>query len=244
MAAAITSSPSPWSRTERLAWIGSTIATAIAWQITWIMARSMGGEMPVAGGWRMSMMCMMVAMMLLSAMPVLMIARQAAQRAGRSGSLWIVAAAGYFASWTLFGLGVYVLGRVTADAAMKFSGLASAMTIVTAATITAAGIYQLTPLKKLCLKHCQSPMLMMANHWRADATGAFRTGFHHGNYCVACCWPLMAVQCILGIMNIPLMVLVATVIAAEKLMRRSRPFTIAAGLVMVVGGAAMFVQHL
>jgi len=241
-------------------WIGCGLATAFAWYLTWVFARAMNGDMPLAGGGTMSMMwmpmgghselftaifflamweCMMVAMMLMSAIPILMISARAARHAGASSALAAVVAAGYFISWLGFGVAVYIGGRLFGAAVMNSPALAHKVPILTGATLIAAGLYQLTPMKNACLRHCRSPLLVMADRWRPDWRAALKTGIHSGNFCVACCWPLMAVQCVLGLMNFPLMIGIATVIAAEKLVPRGAIIAMAAGMAMAIAGAAM-----
>jgi predicted metal-binding membrane protein len=70
------------------------------------------------------------------------------------------------------------------------------------ATLTAAGLFQLTPLKHTCLKHCRSPLGFLLTDWRDGAWGAFLTGLRHGSYCLGCCWLLMALLFVAGVMNL------------------------------------------
>lgn len=212
------------------------------------------------GGWKLSMMwmpmsgqtelsaalmfllmweCMMVAMMLLSALPILMIAQQAARHSGKSEGLVLLAALGYFASWLIFGAAVYLVGRTFAVLTMKSQQLAMVVPTLTGLSVMAAGIYQLTPWKEACLRHCRGPLLFVAEHWQPTVRGAFHTGFHHGNYCVVCCSALMVIQSVLGVMSFPLMIAVATVIAAEKLVPRGNWIAIGVGILSILAGAAM-----
>jgi hypothetical protein len=84
--------------------------------------------------------------------------------------------------------------------------------------IVLAAIYQLTPLKDTCLRHCRSPFGFLMQHWRPGRTGALRVGLLHGAWCVGCCWALMAALFALGVMSIGWMAFIAALIAAEKLL--------------------------
>lgn len=182
----------------------------------------------------------MVAMMLLSALPVFMLVQGVARQTGQPHGFGIWVGLGYFVSWLLFGAIVYAVGRVFAVQAMRWRQVSEWAPALTGAAMVAAGMYQLTSWKVACLKHCRSPLFFVAEHWRPSPCGAFRTGFHHGNYCVACCWALMLIQCVLGIMSFPLMLAIATLIAAEKLLPRGETIATAAGVASVIlGGGRM-----
>ncbi len=99
-----------------------------------------------------------------------------------------------------------------------------------------AGIFQLTPWKTACLKHCRDPLLLVAHHLHGGWRGALRLGLHHGAFCAACCWALMLIQLALGVMNIAVMVLVAVIIALEKLLPRGELFARVTGLAAILGG--------
>jgi hypothetical protein len=84
--------------------------------------------------------------------------------------------------------------------------------------ILAAAVYQLTPLKDTCLRHCRSPFTFLMEHWRPGRLGALRVGIVHGGWCVGCCWALMAALFALGVMSIGWMAFIAALIGAEKLL--------------------------
>jgi predicted metal-binding membrane protein len=246
--------------TDTLLWVGCGITTALAWWLTWVLAQSMSGGMPMPGGWRMSMMwmrmeghselwtaviflatwqCMMVAMMLASALPVLTLAVKTALHADRSPALAVLVGAGYFVSWLGFGILVYLIGRAFAAFAMRSAWLAARVPALAGIAIVTAGLYQLSPWKDACLSHCRNPLTVMIERWRPDWRSALFTGIHHGNYCVACCWSLMAIQCVLGVMSLPVMIAIATLIAAEKMIPGGRTIAAVAGVVFALAGAAM-----
>jgi predicted metal-binding membrane protein len=246
-------------------WLGCGIATALAWWLTWLLAKSMRGGMAMPGGWRMSMMwmrmdgqselwtalmflamwlCMMVAMMLASALPVLMLAIKTARHADRSPGLAALVGAGYFVSWLGFGVVVYAVGRGFAALAMRSEWLAARVPALAGVAIVIAGLYQQTPWKDACLRHCRSPLTVMVQRWRPNWRRALSTGIHHGNYCVACCWSLMAIQCVLGVMSFPVMIAIATLIAAEKLIPAGRTIAAATGIAFALAGAAIAYRNL
>jgi predicted metal-binding membrane protein len=105
--------------------------------------------------------------------------------------------------------------------------------------IVAAAVYQLTPLKDVCLRHCRGPFSFLLEHWRPGPLGAVRMGVRHGVWCIGCCWALMASLFALGIMSIPWMVLIAAFIAAEKLLPWRRTATSTVTVALLVLGLAV-----
>jgi predicted metal-binding membrane protein len=150
---------------------------------------------------------------------------------------------GYLIAWTAFGLLVYVflLGtqRLVEDAP-------SAAKWVGAAIFAGAGIYQLTPLKSACLRHCRSPIGSLFHYasYRGPARD-LRVGAHHGLYCVGCCWGLMILLVAVGAMNVPVMIVLAGVILIEKVWRHGATFSIAVGVLLLIAAVlAPFVPWL
>ncbi len=200
-------------------------------------SQTMAGSMAMAGGWSMSaawmrmgswsataaMFClmwtaMMVFMMLPSTLPVLMLTQRSLRFRGEShyNLLTTTVAAAYFAVWTGFGLLVFGLGSAMAQAAMSSERFSRWVPLLTGMAIMVAGGFQLSPAKSACLRHCRDPLLLVA-HLRPGWFGCFRLGIHHGLFCAGCCWALMLIQSVLGVMSLPLMVVIALVIAWEKL---------------------------
>jgi predicted metal-binding membrane protein len=126
--------------------------------------------------------------------------------------------AGYFVTWAaagLVGYGLFQLGKeITGDA---FSW-ENAGPYLAGGVIIGAAIYQLTPLKDVCLRHCRSPFMFLMKHWRPGRLGALRMGLIHGGWCVGCCWALMAALFALGVMSLGWMAFIAALIAIEKLL--------------------------
>lgn len=186
-------------------------------------------------GWYVGIwLTMMCAMMLPSAAPmVLLFARVSRERARRGQAFvptWIFVA-GYLAAWTAYGLAAYGLIRGVRAVEGGFLAWDRAGPYVAGAAVAAAGIYELTPLKSVCLRHCRSPLHLVLGGWREGWTGALRMGSVHGAYCVGCCWGLMVVLFTLGIMSLFWMAVVAALIFAQKLLpggeRLTRVFAVA-----------------
>lgn len=163
---------------------------------------------------------MMAAMMFPAVAPmVVVVARVAGRdRAGAAGTTTAAFLAGYLAIWTAFGLAAY--GVVAALEAADPAALAwdRQGPLIAGAAVAAAGAYQLTPLKRVCLRHCRSPMAFVMHRWRRGPAGALVMGLEHGSWCLGCCIGLMLVLLVLGVMSITWMVVVAVVIFAEKVL--------------------------
>jgi len=203
----------------------------------------MAGGMPMPGGWEMSMMwmampgqsmastagafvlmwlAMMIAMMLPSSWPMLELYQKVAISTGqrRPAVATAMAGAGYFAVWLAFGALVFGAGFAASAEAMKSAVFSRAMPLLAGSGLIFAGVYQLSPWKQACLAHCRSPLMFLGHVFQPGLSGALRVGVAHGLYCTGCCWALMLMQTILGVMSLGVMILVAAVIAAEKLWAR------------------------
>jgi predicted metal-binding membrane protein len=232
---------------------------AVAVALTMSSARMMRGAMPMPGGWTMAMawmrmpgqtwlgagamfagmwLAMMVAMMLPSSLPMLLLYRRViAFRGERHTTVltWLMASC-YFIVWTLFGIVAYGIGVSIAYGAMRSPAFSALIPAVAGAALIAAGIYQLTPWKSACLKHCRDPLELVANHLHPGWRGAVALGVHHGLFCTACCWALMVMQLVMGVMNLGAMAAIATVIALEKLLARGPLVARAIGVIAIAMG--------
>ena len=221
---------------------------------------SMSGGMPMPGNWTMSMMwmamggelraaamfilmwlAMMIAMMLPSSMPMLALYRRVAAFRGEEhlGQATFALGGGYFLVWTLFGVGAYMIGGIITRGAMHSAALSRALPFAGGQALCVAGIYQLTPWKSACLKHCRDPLTLISHHLRQGRLGAFHVGIHHGALCAACCWALMLIQLVLGVMNLTVMAIVAAVIAVEKLLPRGEWLARVVGVGAISGGVIL-----
>jgi predicted metal-binding membrane protein len=177
---------------------------------------------------------MMAAMMLPSVAPmVVAFARVTAHRARSDQAAFVptwVFVASYFAVWTLYGLVAYGIYRLVLGASFGFLAWDRAGPYVAGGAVAAAGLYQLTRLKDVCLRHCRSPLHFVLHGWRTGWTGAVRMGAEHGLYCVGCCLGLFVILFAVGVMSLFWMALVSAVIFAEKILpggeRLSRIFAV------------------
>ncbi len=163
---------------------------------------------------------MMMAMMLPSAAPMILlfatIHRRRGAAKGRHHSL-AAFVAGYVAVWIGFSVLATCLQWMLDDAALLSSTMASRSTVLASALLFAAGIYQLTPLKRRCLRQCRSPLEFLSERWRNGANGAFIMGLQRGLYCLGCCWVLMCLLFVGGLMNVAWVAGLAIYVALEKI---------------------------
>lgn len=187
---------------------------------------------------------MMVGMMTPSVTPMVLIYAQVAQRSMTPGrplapAAWF--AAGYLVVWSLFSVfaalaqwSLEALALITpmmASASHKFGG----------AVLIAAGAYQWMPLKDACLSQCRAPLSFMQRHggFQASEVGSLRLGFSHGMYCVGCCWALMAVLFVVGVMNLLWIATLMIIVLLEKMIPGGRYFSRLTGCIFVVVGIWM-----
>lgn len=164
---------------------------------------------------------MMIGMMLPSAAPTILLYGALVRKNGERGNVlpavWVFTS-GYLFVWTGFSVAAALLQTVLEHSALLTPMMASASATLSAALLIAAGIYQWLPLKEVCLRKCRNPIEFFATRWRAGAPGAFRMGMEHGAYCVGCCWVLMLLLFVAGVMNLLWVALLAGFVLAEKLL--------------------------
>ncbi|SDE19624.1 DUF2182 domain-containing protein [Ruegeria marina] len=183
---------------------------------------------------------MMIAMMTPSATPaVLLFSRIKAMGPDRaiSGRLSGLFLSGYLLVWAGFGLAATGLQwGLDGFGLMNGPMMALAAGWLSGALLVAAGLYQFSNLKQACLKQCSSPARFLVQHNRAGQRGAFVLGAHHGLYCLGCCWALMTLLFVGGIMNLYWIIGIAAYVAAEKLLPGRRWFAPALGVILIVAG--------
>jgi predicted metal-binding membrane protein len=166
-----------------------------------------------AGVFLLMWLTMMVAMMLPTVAPVVLLHRMVMRRAGAGPQATVAFGAGYLAVWAAVGvvpLAALVGFRQVADGADWVAPLSGGV-------LVAAGLYQFTTWKRSCQRACQTPLTFLATHdFGHGPAGAFRTGVAHGVWCLGCCWALMAVLFVVGLMNLVWMALISLVFLAEK----------------------------
>lgn len=183
---------------------------------------------------------MMVGMMVPSAAPMILLFGnvQRRQLAAESPALRVALfTAGYLLTW-----GAFSVLAATAQLALTERAVLAPMSLTVAAGLGAvlvalAGIYQLTPLKNVCLRHCRSPAEFLSNHWRRGSAGAVRMGVAHGLYCVGCCWLLMGLLFAVGVMNLAWVAAIAGFVLLEKLAPRGETVARISGIVLLAFAA-------
>jgi predicted metal-binding membrane protein len=188
---------------------------------------------------------MMIAMMVPSAAPMVLlftaIKRKQAASVSPSVEAWIFLG-GYLLIWAGFSL-----VAALAQWGLERAGLLSMAVTSTSATfggviLLAAGLYQFTPVKSACLRYCQSPVLFLSLHWRPGAAGALLMGLRHGGYCLGCCWFLMVLLFVTGVMNLMWIAGIALYVACEKLLPLGHRLSRAAGVALIVSGTIVLAR--
>jgi predicted metal-binding membrane protein len=201
------------------------------------MSLTMGMSAPL---WIALWIVMMIAIMFPTAAPmIMMFARVHAKREERGQTFvptWIFASS-YLLLWSVAGIGAYgaaVAGDELADQSIWVMDNAAR---IGGGVLVAAGLYQLSPLKSVCLNKCRSPMSFILNSWRDGYVGSFRMGLEHGAYCLGCCWLLFLILFPLGMMNIAVLALITLLIFAEKSTALGRQIAVLAAVALIVYGA-------
>ena len=178
---------------------------------------------------------MMLAMMLPSATPAIVLyARVRQTRAGDASiaQTWVFLV-GYLAVWLLFSIVAASVQSLVTDSSMALRSRAAQ-----GAVLVAVGLYQLSPLKSACVSQCRSPGQFISRHWRPGWEGAFRLGVIHGAYCVGCCWMLMGLLFVGGVMNLLWVVGLTILVAAEKLLPGGSLLAKVSGVAFILWGFA------
>lgn len=190
---------------------------------------------------------MMVAMMVPSAAPMILIfaavnrgRREQARPFVRTG----IFALGYLAAWTVFSAVAAVAQWVLHGRALLSPTMVSTSPILGGMLLLAAGAFQWTPLKNACLAHCRSPLSFLIADWREGKAGAFLMGWKHGVYCTGCCWFLMALLFVAGVMNMWWVAVISVLVLLEKVAPKGLWLGRAAGALLVVWGSWMMIGWL
>jgi predicted metal-binding membrane protein len=182
---------------------------------------------------------MMAAMMLPSVAPMALLFARISRDRRREGRAFVptwIFLAGYLFAWMAYGLGAYGAFRVVTAAGTGWLAWDRAGPYVAGIAVAAAGLYQLSPLKELCLRHCRGPLHYVLHGWRPGRLGALQMGAEHGVHCVGCCWGLMVILFAVGVMSLFWMVVVAAAIFAEKVLPQGLRISRALALASVALG--------
>lgn len=209
--------------------------TALAWLLLLRMARDMsapGGMADTAMGgmimpWSLAdallmfamWVVMMVGMMLPSTLPMLLIYQQMLRKrmpAPRRHLALLLFCSAYVLVWAGFALGATALQWALEQLALLSPGMRSTSTALGAGLLLVAGVYQWLPSKAACLEHCRGPLHFLLGYWRPDVLGGWRMGLAHGAYCLGCCWALMGLLFVVGVMNLLWVAVIGAFILLEK----------------------------
>ena len=185
---------------------------------------------------------MMVAMMVPSAAPMVLAfltVNQRRQTAGRPLVPVGIFLAGYLAVWTAFSAVATLAQWGLHKAALLSPAMAATSPVLNGGLLIAAGVFQWTPLKRACLKGCRSPLSFLMSEWRDGTAGAFVMGLRHGTYCVGCCWILMALLFVAGVMNLLWVAVIALFVMAEKIFAHGELLGRITGVVLAAAGVAL-----
>jgi predicted metal-binding membrane protein len=211
------------------------IVCGVCW--AWIvpLARDMYGSMTGSSAWMMTSTwdwphllllfamwtAMMTGMMLPSAAPALLVYGMVVRHSDDAADAPLrvhIFAGGYLLVWTAFSAAATIAQRGLAEAGALSPMMEARGRGVSAGFLLVAGLYQLTPWKRACLHACQSPAAFIATHWRRGRAGAWRLGLAHGWYCLGCCWALMLLLFVGGVMNLAVVLGLTAFLLVEKLM--------------------------
>ncbi|WP_290652204.1 DUF2182 domain-containing protein [Aquisalimonas sp.] len=188
---------------------------------------------------------MMIAMMLPSAIPmILLFATVNRQRRASAGPIvsTTLFTASYLMCWAGFSLAATVLHWAINDVGLLAPGMVVTSQLLGAGILLAAGLYQLTPLKKACLRHCRMPALYLATHWRPGTSGAWLLGLRHGAYCLGCCWVLMLLLFFGGVMNLVWITGLALYVLLEKTLPAGHWLDYGLSVALTTAGGWLFLQ--
>lgn len=183
---------------------------------------------------------MMLGMMLPAAAPMILTFAGVSRRRRARGQAYVPTAvfvAGYLLAWGGYSVLATITQGMLERAALLTPMMTSASPWLGGLLFVAAGIYQLTPLKYACLAHCRSPFDFVLNRWRDGAWGALRMGLAHGLFCLGCCWAVMALLFVGGVMNLIWVAALAAFVLAEKLLPMGARMARAGGVLMMLWGA-------
>jgi predicted metal-binding membrane protein len=218
---------------------------AAAWLLTIRQSYSMSGmggvAMLGAGLFLVTWVLMMVAMMLPTVAPMVLTHASIVRSRGEGSLPSVAFVLGYLVVWAAAGLVPLTITQLLS--AIDLGAVGAGLPRAAGAVVVIAGVYQFTPLKNVCLKACRSPLAFMLTHdFGGGPRAAARAGMSHGLYCLGCCWALMAVLAIVGLMNLAWMAVIAVVFFLEKNWRYGVLLSRVSGTVCVMIGVAVIAQ--
>ena len=188
---------------------------------------------------------MMMGMMSASAMPVLLLFAEMQARRGDGAAPGAVPlfGFGYIAVWIAFSACAALVQWALHEASLLSPTMAAVSPLLGGTILIAAGVYQLTPAKGMCLTQCQSPLGFLVSRWRDGASGALQMGLRHGAYCLGCCWALMGVLFAVGVMNLAWVAAISVFILLEKTGRLGARVSRIGGVAMIAFGILVAISR-
>lgn len=185
---------------------------------------------------------MMIGMMTPAAAPMILMFSTIHRRRtaeGRPAVPTAIFILGYLVVWTIYSVVAALAQAVLHAAALLSPAMAARSPLLAGGLLVAAGVFQWTSLKRACLAACRSPLSFLMTGWREDRGGAFVMGFRHGLYCLGCCWALMALLFVAGVMNLLWVAAIAVAVLLEKVVPRGDLVGRLAGVVLVAAGVLL-----
>lgn len=179
---------------------------------------------------------MMAAMMLPSALPMIVSFVRLSERSAEPARSRVFVGA-YLLVWAGFSVVATALQWMLQAVDWVDPMIVSTSPLLSGALLAIAGVYQFTPLKKMCLNACRTPVGFLMGEWRSGIAGAFRMGLRHGLFCAGCCWAVMALLFVGGVMNLPWIAALSIVVAVEKLAPRGERIAMVLGVLLITAGA-------
>ena len=239
--------------------VGIVGLTVLAWAYLVYLARDMGGMdqgmmMAQMRSWTIAdfgfmflmWAVMMVGMMVPTAAPMVLLFAANSRRLREQQQPYVPTAvflSGYVVVWSGF-----AVAATAGNWALHVNDLLSSMMGESASAylggglLIAAGLFQLSPLKYVCLKHCRSPLSFLTNDWREGSWGAFNMGLRHGAFCLGCCWILMGLLFVLGIMNLIWIAALAAFVLLEKVAPAGQYVGMTAGILLIIWGVLLITR--
>lgn len=222
------------------------------------MAINMPEMNMIAGAWSLSQWIivfmmwwiMMIAMMVPSASPMVLLYARVLRHAQGNNHITHFAipttafVSGYLISWSGFSITATTLQWLLEQSDLLSMKMISNNTLLSGSLLITVGIYQLTPLKLACLKHCRSPAEFISGHMKNGHWGALQMGFNHGVFCVGCCWFLMLLLFVGGVMNLLWIAILTLFVLSEKVLPFGQLISRLTGYLLVVWGAVILITPL
>ncbi|NAO97189.1 DUF2182 domain-containing protein [Halomonas sp. MG34] len=245
------------ARERLLTWLALITLSILAWG--YLIMHGMHAQMPMDGGMAsasdngMSLLVtvtlmwsvMMVAMMLPSASPMLLtflrIHQQREREAGASAATWVFIA-GYLAVWLAFAVAAAIMQWALQQSALLSSSMGHVTPLLGGALLVTAGAFQFSDLKQACLNKCRSPLSFLMTEWREGNGGALIMGLRHGAYCTGCCWALMLLMFVGGVMSLVWMAGLALYFLAEKLLPQAERISQISGFLLAGVGVIILLS--